>query len=93
MRVNTWKNIDVEVEVDVDIHDVINECSRMAEDASPDFYREWLGSIDVLTRILSRSKDEVIAAVPEEARREVHRRLMVELARWALPIPVDVSGS
>lgn len=82
MRVSTWKNIDVEVEVNVSLDDVLAECDSRAEEATPEHCRLWLESIDVLTRILSRSKDDVIAKVPEQARQEVHRRLMVELARW-----------
>ena len=32
MRVNAWKNIDVEVEVDVILDDCINEMLRMADE-------------------------------------------------------------
>jgi hypothetical protein len=84
MKVTAWKNIDVEVEVDVDIADVLLSCAEIQREATGKYWKRWGGTLDTLTRILAATKDELIAAIPIEARREVHRRLTVEAARWAV---------
>lgn len=88
VKVNTWKNIDVEVEVDVDIDAILAECASRASEAAPDYWRRWIGSIDVLTRILAASSEDVINQVPSDIREKVHKRLTDQAARWAVPVQV-----
>jgi hypothetical protein len=58
MKVNAWKNIDVECEVDVSLDDCISELLGIAdEDGMP---RRKLQAIDGATRILERITPEMV---------------------------------
>jgi len=51
MKVNAWKNIDLEVEVDVSIDDLIQELHDIA--SSTDGWRRKLSAIDGASKVLS----------------------------------------
>lgn len=51
MKVNAWKNIDLEVEVDVSIEDLIQELNDIA--SSTDGWRRKLSAIDGASKVLS----------------------------------------
>ena len=58
MRVNAWKNVDVECEVDVSLDDCINEMLSTAdEDGMP---RAKLGAINGATMIMERVTPEMV---------------------------------
>lgn len=50
MKVNAWKNIDVEVEVDVQIEDVVRELQEIGN--SEDGWRRKLSAIDAASKVL-----------------------------------------
>jgi DnaJ-class molecular chaperone len=56
MKVNAWKNIDIETEVDVSLDDCINEMLDVA--TSEDGWRRKFSAIDGATKILERVTPE-----------------------------------
>lgn len=58
MRVSAWKNIDVEVEVDVTLDDCINELLDIAN--SDDGERRKLSAIEGATRVLEKLTPELL---------------------------------
>lgn len=50
MKVNAWKNIDVEVECDVSVEDVVRELRDIAD--SEDGWRRKLSAIDGASKVL-----------------------------------------
>lgn len=50
MKVNAWKNIDIEVEVDVSVEDVVHELGDIAN--SDDGWRRKLSAIDGASKVL-----------------------------------------
>lgn len=89
MRVNAWKNIDVEVEVEVDLNTVLSEFFDRAKEATPDYYRRFLPVLDSVTKILAKMSDDVIAALPSEARKILCERLQGQAKRYALSEGAD----
>lgn len=82
VRVNTWKNVDIEVEVDVDINEVLGEMGQRVDEAAADYWFRSMAALDVCTQILARVKDEVIAQMPPNARATMRERLAKELVRY-----------
>jgi len=58
MKVNAWKNIDIETEVDVSLDDCINEMLDAA--TSEDGWRRKFSAIDGATKILERVTPDTI---------------------------------
>lgn len=58
MKVNAWKNIDVEVEVDVSLDDCINELIDTANEEG--LARRKLAAIDGATKILSKITPDMV---------------------------------
>lgn len=52
MKVNAFKNIDVEFEADIEIEDVLNELADMAKDEGLQYRR--MQAVDGCTRIMQR---------------------------------------
>lgn len=63
MRVTAWKNIDVEVEVDVKLDDCLNELIDTAN--SDDGPRMKASAIDCASRVLEKITPEMVASVFE----------------------------
>ncbi len=82
MKVKTYKTIDLDVEVDVDINDVITEFSKRADEATGDYWRRIMNPLDWMTRIFASVTDETIAAMPEAAKETLCERLMTQAARY-----------
>lgn len=64
MKVNAWKNIDVEFEADVSLDDCINEMLDIAN--SEDGPNRKLAAIDGATRVLEKVSPELVAAYLEK---------------------------
>lgn len=64
MKVNAWKNIDVEVEVDVEIEDVLRGLMEAAEEDG--MYWRKLSAIDTATKILEKLGTAPLALVESE---------------------------
>jgi len=62
VKVNAWKNIDVEFEADVSLEDCINEMIGVANEEGPP--RRKLTAIDGATKILERIAPEVFDDKP-----------------------------
>jgi hypothetical protein len=58
MKVNAWKNIDIETEVDVSLDDCINEMLDIAN--SEDGWRRKFHAIDGATKILEKIDPDTI---------------------------------
>lgn len=82
MQVTAWKNIDLEVEVDVGIDEVIAECHQRADEATETYWRRVAPAINAATKFLAAVKDEVIRAFPVKARQEIRKRLLEQLERY-----------
>lgn len=77
MKVNAWKNIDVECEVDVSLEDCINEMLGMAdEEGMP---RRKLSAIDGATKIMEKITPEMCSDRLTDAGRELIR---ARLQKW-----------
>ena len=59
MKVNAWKNVDVECEVEVDLDDCIVELLNIAD--SEDGRRRKISAVDGATKILERITPQVVA--------------------------------
>lgn len=59
MKVNTWKNVDIECEVDVSLEDCINEMFDIAN--SEDGWRRKISAVDGATKILQKIPPEMFA--------------------------------
>lgn len=70
------------MEAEVDIDCILDEFSRRVGESEPTYFRRLGPVLDSITKILARVPDEVIAAIPSDARNEVQRRLNVESERW-----------
>lgn len=64
MKVNAWKNLDVEFEADVSLDDCINEMLDIAH--SEDGPNRKLIAIDGATRILERVSPDMVAVYLEK---------------------------
>lgn len=58
MKVNAWKNVDIECEVDVSLEDCINELLDIAN--SEDGQRRKLQAIDGATKIMERITPDIV---------------------------------
>ena len=61
MRVNAWKNVDVECEVEVDLNDCIVEMLNIAD--SEDGRRRKISAVDGAAKILERITPQIVAEV------------------------------
>ena len=59
MKVNAWKNVDIECEVDVTLDDCINEMLDIAN--SEDGPRRKLSAIDGATKVLEKITPDMVA--------------------------------
>jgi negative regulator of replication initiation len=82
MNVTAYKNVDVEVECDIDSDAIIAEFSQRVGESSADYFRRAIQAIDCITRILGEVKEEVIAAVPAQGKEIVAKRLLDQSKRW-----------
>ena len=82
MRVTAWKNIDVEVEVEVVVEDVLSEFWDRCEAANGEYWRQVCPVLVSVTKILAQVKDETIKAMPEASRKIMCERLMTQAARY-----------
>lgn len=82
VKVRTCKNIDIEVDVEIDMHDFLAECADRADECNGEYWRQIIPALDGLTRILANVKDETIAAMPEAARETLCERLITQAARY-----------
>ncbi len=82
MIVTIWKNVEVEAEAEVSIDDMVREFGARKDEASADYYRRLIPAIDAMTRILSGIPDDVIHAIPEQARRVISERLRRDAERF-----------
>lgn len=82
MKVTTWKTVEVECECDVEPDDILNEFAQRVDEATADYWRRMLPAVDLMTRIMSRVSDDVIAGVKPEHRSVIRQRLQDQAARW-----------
>lgn len=78
MKLTVWK----EVEVDVGIDEVLEECHQRADEATETYWRRVAPAIDSATKFLANVKDEVIRAFLVSARQEIRKRLLAQLERY-----------
>ena len=100
MKVNAWKNIDLEVEVDVSIDDLIQELHDIA--SSTDGWRRKLSAIDGASKVLSLIGTGPLMMIdgdtsgPAQALRERLLPLVVwaerQLLESALTVPSPAPG-
>lgn len=79
MRVTKYETVDVEVDAIFLFGDVLEAFGEAIDSG------ELLPSLDWMTRILARVSDEAIASMPDEARREMLRRLDNQRVRYESP--------
>lgn len=79
MKVNTWKNVDVDVEVDVSLDDCINEFLDMANDE--DAPRRRIAAIDGASRIMDKVTPEDVKSCLDK-HPEAVQILRQRLATW-----------
>lgn len=77
MKVNAWKNIDVEVEVDVTIDDCLNELFDIAN--SEDGTRRKTLALDSITKIMEKIGPDVLT---EKQLESVLPELTRRLQKW-----------
>jgi hypothetical protein len=82
MQVECCETVEVEFTADVKLQDVLCELAGRVDAATPESRHFALETLDWLTRILADFKGEVIAALPDDARKIVHDRLVTEAARY-----------
>jgi len=87
MKVTAWKNIDVDVEVDVSVDEILVALGERLDDVTPKQWRTLGCVLDTITKMLARVTDEAIRALPDEARIEMCRRLDTERKRYAFVVP------
>jgi hypothetical protein len=81
VKVNAYKNIDVEFEADIQIEDVLNELGDIAN--SEDGAHRKLGALDQLTRILERLDVCLLDTFREGEPREAAKALLrSRLDKW-----------
>ena len=73
---------DVDVQIDVDLDTIISEFSQRKEEAAEDYWRNMLGGLDCITRIMAGIPTAVIAKFPEKARKTLRERLVAEADRY-----------
>lgn len=77
MKVNAWKNVDIECEVDVSLDDCINELLGIADEEGMPLRK--LQAIDGATKIMDKITPEMVASRLTDAGRELIR---LRLQRW-----------
>jgi len=82
MKVTGWKNVEVEVEVDIEPEHILSEFRQRADEAEATYWRRLVPALDAITQILADVKDEVIEALPAEARTILRERLQVQADRY-----------
>lgn len=93
MQVECYERVDVCGFTEVTIEDVVAEMQRRFDrDYCDESQRPRLlwPVVDAITQMLAAVPDEMVVDGNIKARREVHRRLAVAVARWAQP---DVTES
>ena len=82
MKVNAWKNIDLEVEADVSIEDLIQELNDIA--SSTDGWRRKLSAIDGASKVLSLiGTDPLERMSPHISTAQAIRERLLPLVVWA----------
>ena len=80
MKVNAYKNIDVEFEADISIEDVLHELSDIL--SSEDWQSRKLEAIDQLTRIFEATSPDILQPLPDLQRRRAVGLIRSRLAKW-----------
>jgi hypothetical protein len=84
MKVNAYKSIDVEVDVEVSLDDCINEMLSIADEEG---YRLKLSAIDGATKVLEKISPLVLEQLSNDATRENALELISgRLAEWIATI-------
>lgn len=82
MRITASKNIDVDVEIDVQMEDVLDEFAERAREATPERWRRFGPCLSQITKILAAVKTEVIAELPAEGKKTMARLLRAQAKRY-----------
>ena len=77
MKVNTWKNLDVEVEVNVSLEDCINELLQLAD--NDENSRMKILAIDGATKVMEKVTPEVVKS---RLTREGLELVKTRLSKW-----------
>lgn len=76
MKVSTYKTVEIECEVDVELADVIAELANRTDG------KRLMEMLDWLTRILAGIPDEAIEAIKPLIRERICERLMNQARRY-----------
>lgn len=82
MKTTAWKNIDVEVEVDVTTEQIIEEFQQRRDELEDTYWRRFVEAVAVMIRIIESTPDSTLAKIPAATRQVVQDHLKAEAARW-----------